>query len=96
MGTTFLLGLLRRFIFLAFAETIPAVTVEVKLNGLPTAKTHSPIAKSSLLPSAIAFKPVSSILITAISVAGSAPTTVAVYFELSFRVTSISLAFSIT
>jgi hypothetical protein len=57
------------------------------LNGLPTANTHSPIAKSSLLPSAIAFKPVSSILITAISVAGSAPTTVAVYFELSFSVT---------
>ena len=28
---------------LPFAETIPAVTVEVRLYGLPTAKTHSPI-----------------------------------------------------
>ena len=27
---------------LDFALTIPAVTVEVSLNGLPTAKTHSP------------------------------------------------------
>ena len=29
--------------FLAFALIIPAVTVDVKLNGFPTAKTHSPI-----------------------------------------------------
>ena len=28
--------------FLAFAETIPAVTVEVRLYGFPTANTHSP------------------------------------------------------
>src|SRR5690606_23446737 len=29
-------------IFRDFALTIPAVTVEFKLNGLPTANTHSP------------------------------------------------------
>ena len=37
-------------ISLPFAETIPAVTVDVKLNGLPTAKTHSPTFKSSEFP----------------------------------------------
>jgi hypothetical protein len=42
-----------KFIFLAFAETIPAVTVEVKLKGFPTAKTHSPTFKSSLFPRGI-------------------------------------------
>ena len=40
-----------KLMFLALAETIPAVTVDVKLNGFPTASTHSPICKSSLLPS---------------------------------------------
>ena len=35
------------FMFLAFALTIPAVTVDVKLKGFPTASTHSPILTSS-------------------------------------------------
>ena len=35
---------------LDFAEIIPAVTVEVRLKGLPTAKTHSPICVVSLSP----------------------------------------------
>ena len=36
----------------ALALTIPAVTVEVKLNGLPTANTHSPILVPSESPKA--------------------------------------------
>ena len=34
----------------AFALMIPAVTVEVRLNGFPTAKTHSPTFTLSELP----------------------------------------------
>ena len=82
--------------FLAFAETIPAVTVDVKLKGFPTARTHWPIFKSSLFPIGIALKPFPSIFKTAKSVAGSVPTIFAVYFELSFKITSISLALSTT
>src|SRR5690606_36214382 len=37
---------------LALALTIPAVTVEVRLKGLPTAKTHSPILVLSESPKA--------------------------------------------
>ena len=80
----------------ALALTIPAVTVEVRLNGFPTANTHSPTLKSSLFPSAIGFKFGAFIFKIATSVEGSAPTTVALYFELSFNITSISLALSIT
>ncbi|MNE37191.1 hypothetical protein D3C80_1310330 [compost metagenome] len=81
-----------KLIFLAFALTIPAVTVEVRLNGFPTASTHSPTRKSSLFPIEIGFSPGASIFKTAISVEGSVPITVAVYFELSFRMISISEA----
>ena len=42
-----------KLMFLAFAETIPAVTVDVKLKGFPTASTHSPTFKSSLFPNGI-------------------------------------------
>ena len=80
----------------ALALTIPAVTVDVKLNGFPTASTHSPMCNSSLFPSGIGFKFAASIFKTAISVEGSVPITVAVYFELSFKMTSISAASSIT
>ena len=52
MGTMSFLLRSKRFIFLAFAETIPAVTVEVRLNGFPTANTHSPIFRLSLFPTA--------------------------------------------
>src|SRR5699024_12230876 len=55
------------------ALTIPAVTVEVKLNGLPTANTHSPTFNFSESPKGIVGKSVASILIKAISVVGSAP-----------------------
>ena len=39
--------LFNMLILLAFALTIPAVTVELRLNGLPTAKTHSPTLMES-------------------------------------------------
>ena len=42
--------LLKILMFLALALTIPAVTVEVKLKGLPTASTQSPNLTSSELP----------------------------------------------
>lgn len=77
---------------LFLALTIPAVTVEVKLNGLPTAKTHSPTSKSSELPKETYLKSSPSIFIKAISVSGSAPTTVAVYSLLLFSVTDTSVA----
>ncbi len=82
--------------FLALAETIPAVTVDVKLKGLPTASTHSPTRMLSLFPIGIAVNPFASIFSTATSVEGSVPTIFAVYFELSFMITSISLASCIT
>ena len=87
---------LSKFIFLAFAETIPAVTVDVKLKGFPTANTHSPISNSSLFPNGIDGKFSPSILMTAMSVDGSVPITLASYLELSFKITCISLALSIT
>jgi hypothetical protein len=40
------------FIFLALALTIPAVTVDARLNGFPTATTHSP-PMVSLSPNSI-------------------------------------------
>ena len=83
-------------IFRAFALTIPAVTVEVKLNGLPTAKTHSPTLSASEFPKRITGSCVASILSNAMSVLGSAPTRVALNVRLSLRTTSISLEFSIT
>jgi len=38
---------------LDFALIIPAVTVEVRLKGLPTAKTHSPIRALLLSPNVL-------------------------------------------
>ena len=37
----------RTFIFLAFALTIPDVTVEFRFSGFPIANTHSPISTLS-------------------------------------------------
>ena len=59
---------------LDFALIIPAVTVELRLNGFPTAKTHSPIWVASESPK----KTYGSFLLelifrTAISVSGSVP-----------------------
>ena len=83
-------------IFLAFALTIPAVTVDLNSNGDPTARTHSPISTLSEFPKSTVVKFSASILRTAISVVGSAPSTVAINVLLSFNNTSTSLALSTT
>ena len=82
--------------FRAFALTIPAVTVEVKLKGLPTAKTHSPTFSKSELPNDKVGRLSASIFSNAMSVEASIPTISALNVRLSLRVISISLAFSIT
>ena len=82
--------------FLALALTIPAVTVDVKLNGFPTAKTHSPILRLSELPKIIGCRLSASIFSNAISVEASAPITFALKVRLSLSVTSTSLALSTT
>ncbi len=66
-----------------FALTIPAVTVKLRVRpspnpGFPTARTHCPISTSSLSPSgSVGSFCFASILITATSVVGSRPTSVA-------------------
>jgi hypothetical protein len=61
------------FILRPLADTIPAVTVEVRLKGLPTANTHSPILTEEELPIVIAGKLSASIFNTAKSDEGSVP-----------------------
>ena len=78
------------------AEMMPAVTVEVRLKGLPTAKTHSPSLTSSLLPNGKAGSFLASIFNTAKSVVGSVPITSAVNSRPSFNETLTSLALSTT
>ena len=56
------------------ALTIPAVIVKSRPNGLPSASTHSPTRTASSGARSAAGRPSSSILITATSVDGSAPT----------------------
>ena len=62
---------------LPLAETMPAVTVLVRLKGLPTASTHSPILTLSELPNVRGVSPSASIFSRAMSVVGSVPTKVA-------------------
>ena len=57
------------------ALTIPAVTVEVKLSGLPTANTHSPTRTSSEFPKAMAAKGAEGSIFRTPAGAGIAPTT---------------------
>ena len=76
----------------AFALTIPAVTVEVRLKGLPTAKTHSPNFKSSELPIGNVGKSFPSILIKAKSVCSSVPIMRPLNSRLSFSFTNNSSA----
>ena len=83
-------------IFLALALTIPAVTVDLNSNGDPTARTHSPISKSSESPNLTVDRFSASILRTAISVVGSVPSISALNVLLSLSKTSISLASSTT
>ena len=61
----------------SFAETMPAETVWERPNGLPMARTQSPTCAPSELPILMVGSvwPLGSILITAMSVAGSMPTT---------------------
>ena len=80
----------------ALALTIPAVTVEVRLNGLPTANTHSPIFSASELPNGITGRFLASIFSNAMSVEGSVPMTVAGNERLSFSVTSTLVDFCTT
>ena len=80
----------------AFALTIPAVTVEFRLNGLPTANTHSPTFKASESPTGIVGKSSPSIFTSARSVLGSVPITRPLNSRLSFSFTLISSAPSIT
>ncbi|CAI8451639.1 MAG: Uncharacterised protein [Cryomorphaceae bacterium] len=79
-----------------FAEMIPAVTVLVKLNGFPTARTHCPRRTWSELATVTFFKPEASIFNNAMSVVGSVPTSVAEYSSLFAVVTVISFASLIT
>ena len=78
------------------ALTIPAVTVDVRLNGLPTASTHSPTFNFSESPNGIVGRSFASTFINAISVVGSVPISLAENLRLSFNVTSNSSAPSIT
>ena len=81
----------------ALALTMPEVTVLVNPKGLPTASTHSPTWRCALLPIGITCRSAgASIFSSAMSVVGSAPTTVAVKLRLSLRVTSRVSASAIT
>ena len=75
------------FIFLALALTIPAVTVDVKLNGLPTANTQSPNLTSSEFPNCANERFISLIFKSAKSVFGSAPMISAFNSLPSFNIT---------
>ena len=75
---------------------IPAVTVDVRLKGLPTAKTHSPILVWSESANLMYGKEFPDIFNTAISEFSSLPIISAIKVLLLFVVISISLAFSIT
>ena len=80
----------------AFALTIPAVTVDVILNGLPTANTHSPTFNASESPTGTVGRSSASILTKAKSVLGSAPITRPLNSRPSFSLTLITSALSIT
>src|SRR5574344_1393126 len=74
----------------AFALTLPAVTVVLSPRGLPTASTHSPTFRSSLLAMVMAGSCFPSILMSARSVVLSAPITRAENSLLSFRCLHLS------
>ena len=80
----------------AFALTMPAVTVELRLNGLPTASTHSPTFRLLLSPMVMAGRSLPSILMSARSVILSVPTMRAENSRLSSSVTVSSSAPSTT
>ena len=80
----------------ALALTMPAVTVDVRLNGLPTASTHSPTLSFSESPIFMVGNPVPSTFIKARSVDGSVPTIFATKDRLSFSTTVMESAPSTT
>ena len=80
----------------AFALTMPAVTVELRLKGFPTASTHSPTFSLSLSPIGRAGRLEAVILMSARSVVLSVPMMRAEYSLLSLRVTVSSSAPSTT
>ena len=96
MNDSILNSLLLSGMDLPFALTMPAVTVERRLYGLPIASTHSPRRSLSESPNGIVGSPWASTFIRATSVAGSAPISSALNVLLLVRVTSISVAPSIT
>ena len=83
-------------IFLDFALIIPAVTVELRLYGLPTANTHSPTFNLFELSNSKKGSSFSSILRRAKSLLESSPSISAVYVLLSFKTTSIFSALLMT
>ena len=68
---------------------MPAVTVKANASpsGFPMASAHSPTRVESELPNATVGRPWASILITATSVLGSVPATLAVNSRLSYSFT---------
>src|SRR5664280_1591563 len=68
---------------------MPVVTVPARPSGLPTAMTGSPTFRRLASPRAMALRSLGALvsLMTARSVDGSVPTTVAAYIRLSARVT---------
>ena len=76
--------------------TIPRVTVKRKPNGLPNASTVCPGRKEVEFPQGALGRLVPSTLITARSVSGSAPISLACMILRSFRVTLMSTAPSMT
>ena len=69
------------------ALTIPAVIVFCSPYGLPMASTHSPRRRASEFPIGMVGRSFASILISATSVVGSVPMTLASNVRLSFSVT---------
>src|SRR5258707_2826943 len=80
------------FILRPLALTIPAVTVDERENGFPTATTHSPTARFLELPKVIAGRFVSLIFRTAKSVEGSVPINSASYDFLLYNTWIFSAA----
>ena len=96
MNDSIFISALRMLMLRALALTMPAVTVDVRLKGLPTANTHSPMWRLSELPNEMIGRLSASIFSRAMSVDGSVPITFASNLRLSLRVTSTVEALSMT
>ena len=96
MKDSIFISAFKMLMFRALALTMPAVTVDVRLKGLPTANTHSPMWRLSESPNEMIGRLSASIFSRAMSVEGSVPMTFASNLRLSLRVTSTIEALSIT